>query len=65
MIGRKIKMCKKCETNPKNRNTRYCDDWWDDIPHGGYKGDREYKKTHKSQQDVVEEERKSNWGRYE
>lgn len=36
-------MCKKCTKNPNNRNTRYCDDWWDDISHGGYKGDRERK----------------------
>ncbi|MHC4311274.1 MAG: hypothetical protein ACYSW3_02240 [Planctomycetota bacterium] len=36
-------MCKKCDRNPRNRNTRYCDDWWDDISHGGYKGDRKHK----------------------
>lgn len=36
-------MCKKCLNNPDIRNTRYCDDWWDDIPHGGYKKDRERK----------------------
>lgn len=39
-------MCYKCIRNPRNRNTRYCDDWWDDIPHGGYKGDREWKEEH-------------------
>lgn len=39
-------MCKKCRNNPKNRNTRYCDDWWDDTSHGGYKGDRKLKKEH-------------------
>ena len=39
-------MCKKCESNPQNRNTRYCDDWWDDSSHGGYKGDRELKEEH-------------------
>jgi len=37
-------MCDKCIKNPENCNTRYCDDWWDDISHGGYKGDRTRKK---------------------
>jgi len=36
-------MCEKCKKDPQIRNTRYCDDWWDDSSHGGYKGDREYK----------------------
>jgi hypothetical protein len=45
MNGR-VGMCEKCRKNPKNRNTRYCDDWWDDTPHGGYKGDRKLKEEH-------------------
>ena len=33
-------MCDKCKDDPTRRNTRYCDDWWDDSSHGGYKADR-------------------------
>jgi hypothetical protein len=36
-------MCYKCEEQPELRNTRYCDDWWDDSPHGGYNADRKLK----------------------
>lgn len=36
-------MCKKCKANPQNRNTRYCDDWWNGISHGGYNEDRRIK----------------------
>lgn len=36
-------MCEKCKENPGLRHTRYCDDWWDDSSHGGYKADRKYK----------------------
>ena len=39
-------MCDKCKEHPENRNTRYCDDWWDDSPHGGYKGDAERKEKY-------------------
>jgi len=39
-------MCDKCKEYPENRNTRYCDDWWGDSPHGGYKGDAERKEKY-------------------
>ena len=39
-------MCEKCIKNPENHHTIYCDDWWDDTSHGGYKGDRQLKKEH-------------------
>lgn len=58
-------MCEKCRENPQNRNTRYCDDWWRDISHGGYEGDRKYKEERKSQQDLIDEERDSPFGRHE
>ena len=48
-------MCEKCRKNPQNRNTRYCDDWWDDISHGGYKGDRKLKEEHARRQKEIEE----------
>lgn len=48
-------MCWKCREKQENKNTRYCDDWWDDIPHGGYKGDRELKRQ------LVERNRQRKW----
>ena len=39
-------MCDKCKENKdyekKYSNTRYCDDWWDDTPHEGSNGDRDF-----------------------
>ena len=49
-------MCDKCEEQPELRNTRYCDDWWDDSPHGGYKGDRELKNKIAETQERYERE---------
>lgn len=45
-------MCKKCKANPQNQNTRYCDDWWNDSPHGGYNEDRRIKEEIDTEEDA-------------
>lgn len=57
-------MCKKCRNNPKNRNTRYCDDWWDDTPHGGYKQDRKRKREDSKRIDRQREKDDHTWDNY-
>lgn len=42
-IEKENEMCKKCASNSLLRNTRYCDDWWDDTYHGGYSEDDKFK----------------------
>ncbi len=58
-------MCEKCRKNPNNRNTRYCDDWWDDTPHGGYKGDRERKQRDSAKIDRQNRKDNQTWDNFE
>ena len=58
-------MCEKCCLEEWRRHTRYCDDWWDDSSHGGYKGDRELKREIAERNERYERElHESNWGRW-